>query len=50
MASHLRQQIRIAQSFHAEILQLLNRVRYEIRQTSWGGDLSGVVQRAWFRL
>jgi hypothetical protein len=45
MASHLRQQIRIAQSFHAEILQLLNRVRYEIRQTSWGGDLSGVVQR-----
>ena len=45
MASHLQQQIRISQSFRAEILQLLNRVRYEIRATSWGGHLSGTVQR-----
>jgi hypothetical protein len=45
MASHLQQQIRISQSFRAEILQLLNRVRYEIRATMWAGHLSGTVER-----
>ena len=45
MASHLQQQIRISQSFRAEILQLLNRVRYEIRATMWADYLSGTVQR-----
>jgi len=45
MASHLQQQVRISQSFRAEILQLLNRVRYEIRATSWGDHLSETVAR-----
>jgi hypothetical protein len=45
MASHLKQQIRISQSFRAEILQLLNRVRYEIRATTWADHLSETVGR-----
>jgi hypothetical protein len=45
MASHLQQQIRISQSFRAEILQLFNRVRYEIRATTWTDHLSETVAR-----
>lgn len=45
MATYLQQQLRIAQSFRAEVIQLLNRVRYEIRSTRWGDHLANTVER-----